>query len=433
MSTKIKNTLGCVSDLGSRLTNSEINTLSEIIHYASKNSAVARRAGTTTDPSLVRDKFVKSIVGYQMKPVALFGDYKYMYERANETVLKISNPKIIESNLNNVILKLDKEISKVSVASANKEKSEEMNIVSNEALNVNFARFESFFRILNNYNCIFKCARKLTRKNILGYSEASVAFDFAYDNRIVFNIELPLVNTDGRFTRNGNEYIVNLMAENFFDYAMGTDDTLVLTHPYEYLIEALLTRSTDDGGLKSFYTPDVFGKMIESSAYNKDKSIKSIQSKLSKILMNAELDYHNDRNTNSPIMWVDKHFSDYSKHLNKQMIGVFADYNTMIAVSNQNGTFTVPGLDLLTGSTSEPAKRCNIAVGYKINYINNKLCVVKKAENLHELSQIFSEYKFSNPGTLRTSAKRDNSCTVTSTYNLVTPQTYKKRVRVEFK
>ncbi|MGL6101399.1 MAG: hypothetical protein ACRC0G_17505, partial [Fusobacteriaceae bacterium] len=76
--------------------------------------------------------------------------------------------------------------------------------------------------------------------------------------------------------------------------------------------------------------------------------------------------------------------------------------------------------------------RCKVAVGYQISYVNNKLCVVPKSENLHEFTKIFSEYKFSNPGTLRTSSKRDNSCTITATSNLVTPQKYVKRVTISF-
>ncbi|MGL5964194.1 MAG: hypothetical protein ACRCZ2_07365, partial [Fusobacteriaceae bacterium] len=163
-----------------------------------------------------------------------------------------------------------------------------------------------------------------------------------------------------------------------------------------------------------------------------DGTVRTLQNNLSKVLNNAERDYIMN-NDNSPIMWIDKHASDYSKHLNSQMVGIFMDYDTMIEVSNlNNGMLFVKGLDLLTGSTSEPAKRCKVAVGYEMSYVNNKLCVTKKSENLHELSEIFSEYKFSNAGTLRTSSKRDNSCTVTATSNLVTPQKYVKRVTISF-
>ncbi|MGL6100326.1 MAG: hypothetical protein ACRC0G_11965, partial [Fusobacteriaceae bacterium] len=85
MSKNLLNTLGLTSDLGVQLTDSEVSTLSKIISESSKNKNISKRAGTTLEPSAVSTQFKPTAKGPQLKPVELFGDYAFMYNKAMET------------------------------------------------------------------------------------------------------------------------------------------------------------------------------------------------------------------------------------------------------------------------------------------------------------------------------------------------------------
>ncbi|MGL6098567.1 MAG: hypothetical protein ACRC0G_02965 [Fusobacteriaceae bacterium] len=430
--TKILNNMGCTSDLGSQLTNSEIGTLAQILSASSKNKMVAKRAGTTIEPSAVRTQFKATSEGNQLNPVELFGDYKEMYLQAENSVFTPAVRTSAENVLDSAISTLNVNSSDVIAKAKLTEDANKLEIVKTVRASVETDRVREQFKLmLSLYDCEFVSLDKVLKSNKdRTKTEVSFAFNFSFNNMSFFTIELPVINKNGRFTRNGNEYLYTLLAKNLKKYALGTDEFLELVQAYTYLIEQMLTVYVDKG-VKNYYDASIFANMCKN--VRRDGTIKALQNNLDKVLNNAERDYINNKEDLSPVMWVDKYASNYSKHLNSQMIGLDMEYDLMIEVSNlNNGLLTVKGLDLLTGSTSEPAKRCKIAIGYEISYINHRMFVTKKSENLHELSEIFSEYKFSNVGTLRTSSKRDNSCTVSSTSNFVNPQKYVKRVSISF-
>lgn len=433
MSNKL-NTLGLTSNIGVQLTDSEFKTLALAIWMNSQNKNKSKRAGTTTEANATYLAFKETTIGKQLNKVELYGDYKYAYEKASQTTLDILSLPVSIDTIDNVISTLNANVSDVKSLVNDKERAEQMVIVNEKNLNVDLEKYRYIFRMLNSYDCELIGAKKTKRANGKGDTEVSITFEFSHKGMNLWKLELPMVSKAGKFVRNGSEYIVNLMPTNLEAYAMGEEDVLVLKHAYTYMIEQILTvyteNTADEGVLCHYYSKEVFENMI--NFVGKDGRIRALQNKVVKMLNNAKDNYTAEK-TNSPIMWVDKHTSDFGRVLSENTVGVFADYNLMMKVSKKFGQFVIPGLDLLTGSTSEPAKRCRIAVGYKIGYVGHKMCVLPKEDNLSELATIFSDYKFMNPGTLRTSSKRDNSCTLVSTYNLVNPQTRIKRVTLSVK
>lgn len=421
------NTLGLNSLIGAQFTDSEFETLVDIIYLNSKNKEVSKRAKSTIESNKVWQHFQTTGLGKQLTKTELYGDYKDIYLKAYETEFKPTNS--IDLEVQNGIVKMEQILAENSTNikefEANRVSAEEMKLVADIKIedkgNGTYSKYKRAFRAFENYGSVLIGIYRTIRRNGNGYEEKTFTFEFAHKGAKAWRLELPAINPQGRFIKNNSEYIFMFMPKNLENYSKGVDDYLELSHPFEYISEKLLEVYVDpETGLPQYLAQDFFDKRVEYT--NKNGRIKKFQDKLNRILMNAKEHYWDERD-DSPIVWIDKNSSTLAKSMFENNVAIFAKYDMLV----ENGL--IKGLDLLTGSTSTPAKRCKIANGWEMKYINQKLVVAPK-ENISELSNYLTDYKFSNPGTFRTSSKRDNSCTVRSTYNLVNPQTYNKRVKI---
>lgn len=429
---KSLNTLGMVSNIGAQLTDSEFKTLALAIKSNADNRDKGKRAGTTIEANGVWMKFEEHTFGRQLNKVNLFGDYEYIFTKSQEVEVEPIHRDFDERAIDKVIGILDTKVTEVLIAMNDKERAEEMLISEEVAMKVDINRFRYIFRAFEVIGSKLLGIKKTIRKNGVGLSETSITFEFSHNNMKIWKLELPFVTKNGRFEKNGSEYVFNYIPKNYLEYALGEDDVLELLHPYTYLAERLLVAYKDRAGVDVLYEQQMLDNMLMFT--NKEGRVKRFQEKIANILNNAKENYWEEK-TDSPIMWIDKLTSDYGKMMKENSIGIFTSYDDMIKIANKNGgNFIVRGLDLLTGSTSEPAKRVKLAVGYKLDYTADyRIIVVPKEDNVSALATMFSAYKFENVGTLRTSSKRDNSCTVGSTYQLTKPQNYNKRVKLSYK
>jgi len=92
----------------------------------------------------------------------------------------------------------------------------------------------------------------------------------------------------------------------------------------------------------------------------------------------------------------------------------------------------IKGIDIITGSTSAPGKRCKVAKNYYIRKNAGVFEMVrneKANEDVFDVANIIKTTTY--PCFIKTSAKRDNSATIKDTCDLVSPFQYKKRFTVK--
>lgn len=430
MNNTLLNTLGLNTSIGEQLTDVEFETLVDLAFYNAKNSRMVKRASTTTESNTSWKLFETNGLGKQLKKIELYGDYENIFRTANEFDFKPVNAVDLNTNENNlgaVRLALASNIDKIKSKLSDINADEVMHIVGETKINQASAleRYRAVFRLLESYGSTLIAIYRTKRRNGLGREEDNFTFEFNHKNQKAWRLELPKINPKGYFQQNGEDYFFMLIPANLEDYATGKDDLLELVHPYSYIVNKLIEVYVDfETGLPVMLRGDVFDKRVEFT--DRHGRQQNFQKKLNDILSNRKENYWDER-TDSPIVWVDKNLSAFAKTMYEENIAIFASYELLTKVG------VIKGLDLLTGSTSTPAKRVKVAQGYKIANINNKLLVVPKSDDVTMIESIYTDYKLMYPGTLKTSAKRDNSCTIRSSYSLTKPQSYVKRVTVSSK
>lgn len=424
------NTLGLTSAIGEQINDREFEAMVDIIWFNSKNKNVGKRAGTTVEPNQIHQAFETNGLGKQLKKIEIYGDYRDIFETAYNTEFyptKDISEDIDLNSLTRVSALIEKNLADIKSKMHNKVLDDIMHIVGETKIQdpAQYDKFRSVFKILETYGSTLIGIYKTIRANGKGRRETMFTFEFNHKNQKAWKLELPAINKNGKFVNNGENYYFMFMPVNLNEYVLGKDDLLEIKHPFSYIIEKLLEVYVDPNTmLPVLLEQQYFDKRIEYT--NKFGRINKFQEKLNKILINEKEHYWDERRE-SPIVWVDRNLSDFAVAMYEKNIAVFAEYDML----EQCGI--IKGLDLLTGSTSTPAKRVKVAQGWDIQTINNKMLIVPKHENVTEVESIFTNYKLLYAGTLRTSSKRDNSTTIRSTYNLTKPQKHIKRVTVSSK
>ena len=232
-----------------------------------------------------------------------------------------------------------------------------------------------------------------------------------------FSMELPFIDKVLSCRVNGNLYSMAYMPLNLIEYANGTDEVLKLVHPYQFLIKQGLMTSA-----KKSYSKDFFIGMMKRS---QGGLIKAVQANITRTLRNAK-EYSWSEVNKTPIMWVDSNKSEVGKFLLENNIQLDLSYAELVSVHG------IKGIDIITGSTSAPGKRCKVAKNY---YIRKNAGVFEMVRNEKSTEDVFDVANIIKttiyPCFVKTSAKRDNSATIKDTCDLVMPFTYKKRFTVK--
>lgn len=424
------NTLGLNTSIGEQLNDREFETLVDLAFYNAKNKNNAKRSSTTTEANASWKLFDTNGLGKQLKKIELFGDYENIFRTANEFDFKPVNAIDLNANENNlgaVRLALASNMDKIKSKLSDINADEVMHIVGEQKINQASAleRYRIVFRLLETYGSTLIAIYRTKRRNGNGREEDNITFEFNHQNKKAWRLELPKINPKGYFKQNGEDYYFMFLPANLKEYATGEEDMLELIHPYSYMVNKMLEVYVDfESGLPVMINGEVFSKRIEFT--DKHGRQQNFQKKINSILTNRKENYWDER-SDSPIVWVDKNLSDFAKAMYEENVAIFADYDLLTKVG------TIKGVDLLTGSTSTPAKRVKVAQGYKIGVVNNKMFVLPKSEDVTLIESIYTDYKLMYAGTLKTSAKRDNSCTIRSSYALTKPQGYVKKVTVSSK
>ena len=157
----------------------------------------------------------------------------------------------------------------------------------------------------------------------------------------------------------------------------------------------------------------------------KGGTITQLQKNIHNTMINAKEYSWSDAN-NTPVMWVDSNKSDLGKLLLQNNIQLNLTYSELLTVSG------LKGIDLNTGSTSSPGKRCRVAKNYFVDRNNGDFILRKNPKATDEIFDIINSIKPAiYPCFSKTSAKRDNTATIKDTFNLVAPAGYTKRFTIK--
>lgn len=233
-----------------------------------------------------------------------------------------------------------------------------------------------------------------------------------------YGIEFPFVDKYGFFTNEGSSYVgmASISEDQKAKILKGNDKNIELIHFYQYLCKQLKVRRVNYDGIEEYYDSTYFNNRVAAG-----KIEYTLKTKLKQILRHAkEMSWQEDAGT--PIVWIDKYLSDMALEQYKNNVFLNFSYDDLVKCKS-----SITGLDLLTGSTSEPGKRVQLAANWKLNVEKGKLLLVRKTKaNYGILGDYVCSYNLSIPSLAKTSAKRQNASTIKSTYQLIAPQTYKR-------
>lgn len=231
-----------------------------------------------------------------------------------------------------------------------------------------------------------------------------------------FSMELPFIDKNLWCKVSGNLYSMAYMPLNLNEYVLGAEN-LMLVHPYQFLIKKGLMSKANKP-----YDKDFFLGMMKKS---QGGIIKAVQVNIARTLRNAK-EYSWSEVNKTPIMWVDDSKSELGKFLLENNIQLDFNYNELL------GAHGMKGIDIITGSTSAPGKRCKVAKNYYIRKNNGVFELVKNekaTEDIFDFSNVIKSTIY--PCFTKTSAKRDNSATIKDTNDLLYPSQYKKRFTIK--
>ena len=231
-----------------------------------------------------------------------------------------------------------------------------------------------------------------------------------------FEIELPLIDKELFCTLNNSLYSFAYIPINLNDFIDGKTDELKLAHPYRFVLSEAI-KSVGD----KIYSSDVFTAMVRKA---KGGTIKTLQDNIRKTMNNVK-EYSWSERDNCPVMWLDNYKSDLGKELLANNIQLGFSYQELLSALG------IRGVDLNTGSTSAPGKRCKVAKNWYIKRGNGTFTLVRKETATNSCFDITNSLKGElYPCFIKTSAKRDNTATIKDTYNLVKPSGYVRKFKV---
>lgn len=278
-----------------------------------------------------------------------------------------------------------------------------------------FADYSQFFdKVFVPYGSKTSKIEIINRAN-KDYSESTLRVIFIHRGNKIWNVEFPFINKDGFFSTGNNIYAFMFTIENMKEIIQG-EKKLKLEHPYVWLSKQLLKAYSIDGEVQ-LYTEEIFDRIIFNS---RRENVYKLQLKLMNALRNTKENPW-DETKATPIVWFDKHSSSISKYSYTRNILIDSCYSDLVKIG------LIEGLDLLTGSTSTPAKRVKPAACWDIIRHGAELILERVKDNTSIIEDYAGEFKCSFPAFVKTSAKRDNSCTIKDTVDFTNPQEYQRK------
>lgn len=392
--------------------------------YEQRKEKDYNKAFQTKNKGDVWKNYQKTSIGKIHRKVVLAGQLEEVYRKAFNTPI-VGNAEEIE--ITNSISELAKKITisdrVLDLKNMFFNYSEDRTLKEvkkkelSKDLTVDYAEF--FDCVLASYGSKVHKIYIVTKAN-KEYVENNLRVVFIHRNTKLWSLDYPFVDKDCFFNTGNNMYSFMFTISNLQEIITGNEKELKLSHPYSWLTKQLLKAYTVDGE-EMLYTQEFFDKIIFGI---RNENCYKFQIKLSNVLRNAK-DNPWDESKPTPVIWFDKHSSAISKFSFTRNILIDSCYMDLVKLG------LVKGLDLLTGSTSTPAKRVKPASCWDIVRHGSELKLEKVKDSTSIIEDYAGEFKCCFPAFVKTSAKRDNSCTIKDTVDFIEPQEYQRKFRIK--
>lgn len=405
------------------LSKEEKELLAEAILFNQGQRNLAKRASQTKDAKDCWKQFYNNeINGVKLlTPVELSSEWFNAFKEAEDVQIEQRGLKP-KFSLESIINRINVNIATIT---NDIQKKEEIDFKLIKKVNLkNKENFFCYFKFLNLYNTkIVDIIINVYEgeKNGLKIAEKRVCTTFVTDNVYYWKVEFPFVDKQGFFSLNGSEFVFMYTPKNLEEYLTGTEDELRLFHPLERICKEMCIAYRDKEGGEVLLDKKFFLGRVEKCG---GKISQGFQKAVNKFVTNSK-DFYWEKNSTSPIVWFDRFNGEMARHCFTNNILLDMGYEDVIHYGK------VKGLDLLTGSTSTPAKRVQLASNYAIAKNSNNECIVKKVRDLGDLADYLSEDKTAYVFYNRTSGKRQNSATIKDSCDLVNPALMIKRAYIK--
>lgn len=405
------------------LTIEERDLLSIAIECNNLDKGLNLRAKQSVEPSEVWKIYSENFKDSKMmKPVKLGIRQIEIYKRAINTVPVSEEVNSLPIDINLLINKLAGKKAHLMI-SKQESKQQEFKLAKIIKLKEKQIReFLPYFDLFKSYGskAIDLYVRQYANNN--NQYEKRLVVVLCHSNVKIWELELPFINNEGFFKFNKNKFCFMYSPKNLEDFLEGYDSELKVHHPYETLVYEILKVYTNNEGVDVMLSQDIFNNSIQ---YSQKGVVRKFQSKINNYIRNAK-DFYWEKKSLSPVVWFDDSKSKITEYSYSRNIMTNLSYEAMI---NRG---LVPGLDLLTGSTSLPGRRVKIASNYELVREGSEL-IVRKVRDLGVEADYIAIDKLVYPAFCRTSAKRQNSATIKDSNSLVTScKGFKKGFNIKF-
>lgn len=377
------------------------------------------KAFQTKGKSDVWKNYEKTSLGKVHKKVTLLGALEEVYRKAFDT--KITSEKVIveDGSIKSVAKELSNANRSLELKNVFYNYNNDRTLKEVSVKEVSFDTFKDYSQFFDKVFAVYGSnvsKIQIVNKANKEYQETSLRVIFTHKNNKIWSLDYPFINKDGFFNSGNNIYAFMFTIENMKEIISGENKELKLEHPYVWLSKQLLKAYTLDGD-EILYTEEIFNKIIFGS--RRENNYK-LQMKLVSALRNAKENPWEEKNA-TPVVWFDKFSSAISKFSYTRNILIDSCYADLVKIG------LIQGLDLLTGSTSTPAKRVKPASCWDIKRHGADLVLERVKDHTSIIEDYAGEFKCSFPAFVKTSAKRDNSCTIKDTVDFIEPQQYQRK------
>lgn len=400
------------------LKENEIRVIAEAV-AKQKEDFKYSKAGQHKDQSQAYTLFDKTSIGRVFKEMPLKGVTAGIYgEIKNYVPNPFETETIPFGSLDEVVTTLTDDFKAVKIAKTFEEYLGEFGYKEVSCKELSPAVFSDFEPMFEDYfgmygSHVMKISI-VTKANTVGDIVKELRVTFAHKEQKVYSLDFPYINKDGFFEINSNVYSFANVLVNIKELIAGDTTEPEILHPYSWLSLQLL-KAYDEEGESKFYSQDIFDNIIFRGTFKEYNA--TLQRKLAKLLNNSKNNPW-DESITTPIMWYDSQLSSVAKELLSHNVLIDSCYKELAELG------LIKGLDLLSGSTSTPAKRVIPAHNYELQRIGSKIKLVKVRNSNDIVGDYAGNYKTCYPAFVKTSAKRDNTSTIKDTVNLVNPQRY---------
>lgn len=422
-----------LSELGKKLSEQELETLAIVAYVSSKVEGIGNR-GTFTSNEVKFEE--QQTGGAYLKSFNCFGDTREKFVKAAAKAEEIKVAAKVEATKENSGSKFNLGTLKALLQEDREELKETEQeqqwlyryIISQE----NIEEFDDIGNVLKQFNTRVSSIVKIFYSNIKNIKEAKKAEKEVWysiecqTKSNIWRMELPFFDKNGFMRRNGKLYAFSFIPRNLKKYLKGEDEQLILYSPHKYILEEALTASKNRAtGERTLWSQEIFENAVKNT--DGEKRCRSIQKRINEFLTNSEKGGDKKKEF-QPLVWVAENKSQEAISLLSKNIGLNLSYETLAKYK------LVPGVDLLSGSTSKPGVRCKIASNWDLKTNSEGNLVLTKVKGNAKLTDEKGDYMCdvkNTVGTHRTSAKRDNTSTLKDTYKYVSENTLERRVRIK--